>query len=51
VRHGTKTWQSTKEALNFVGQREGEVRRILLKRTSENPQKANFREFLFYEVG
>src|SRR5829696_8308180 len=31
-----------KSGRNFVELREGEVRRILLKRTSENPQKAKF---------
>src|SRR5215217_1264874 len=29
-------------AVNFLELRNGEVRRILLKRTSENPQNANF---------
>src|SRR5215203_709708 len=30
---------------------QGELPRILLKRTSENAQKAKFAEYLFYEVG
>jgi hypothetical protein len=33
--------------LNFRELRYGEVRRILLKRTSEKPQKAKFAEYLF----
>src|SRR5215204_3321524 len=36
---------------NFLELRKSEVQRIPLKRTSENPQKANFREFLFCALG
>src|SRR5215212_10286057 len=38
---------------NFLELRKAEVqlRRIPLKRTSENPQKAKFAEYLFYDVG
>jgi hypothetical protein len=36
--------------LNFREAPTGEVRRIPLKRTSENPQKAKFAEFFFHAL-
>jgi hypothetical protein len=39
-----------KPGANFVELRACEVRRIPLKRTSENPQKAKFAEYLFHAL-
>jgi hypothetical protein len=44
---------AAKFGANFGELRKSEVqlRRILLKRTSENPQKAKFAEFQFHALG
>jgi hypothetical protein len=49
VGHQPTSW--ARAFANFRELRNGEVRRILLKRTSENAQKAKFAEFLFSDVG
>jgi hypothetical protein len=49
VGHQPTSW--ARAFANFRELRNGEVRRILLKRTSENAQKAKFAEFLFPDVG